>query len=132
MDGIDLDNLDLGGNRDGHPDRHWHLDIDAEMTVKGVGKCLQKVKILSNTQQSYFLASLFGQFLEAPPPDGDALLMHAMMLREVRGDKELVLSKRLRFEVDGHLLEYGESEFITEHPRAKKQCSNRSSESVSI
>ncbi|KAL4581558.1 hypothetical protein LXL04_006081 [Taraxacum kok-saghyz] len=56
LDGIDLENLDLGGNLDGHPDR----------------------------------------FLDVPPPDGDALLMHAMMLREVRGDKELVLSKRIR------------------------------------
>ena len=82
------------------------------MIVKGVGKCLQKVRTLGSSQQTYFLASHFGQFLEVPPPDGDALLMHAMMLREVRGDKELVLSKRLRFEVDGHLLEYGESEFI--------------------
>ncbi|KAL4578729.1 hypothetical protein LXL04_014860 [Taraxacum kok-saghyz] len=131
LDGIDLENLDFGGNLDVKlvnardiynylvylcrlisPLYHWHLDLDAELTVKGVGKCLEKVKTLSKTQQTYFLVSHFGQFLDVPPPDGDALLMHAMMLREVRGDKELVLSKRIRFEVDGHLLEYGESEFI--------------------
>ncbi|KAL4578698.1 hypothetical protein LXL04_014827 [Taraxacum kok-saghyz] len=99
LDGINLENLDFGGNRD---------DLDAELTVKGVGKCLQKVKTFSKTQQTYFLVSPFGQFLDVPPPDGDAILMHDMMLREVRGDKEL----RIRFEVDGHLLEYGESEFI--------------------
>ncbi|KAL4569297.1 hypothetical protein LXL04_024933 [Taraxacum kok-saghyz] len=97
LDGIDLENLDLGGNRDGHPDRHWHLDIDAEMTVKGVAKCLQQVKTLSNTQKSYLLASPFGHFLEIPPRW--RCITYAC-------------HDRLRFEVDGHLLEYGESEFI--------------------
>lgn len=38
--------------------------------------------------------------------------MHAMMLREIIGDEELVRNKRFRFDVAGQILEYGEREFI--------------------
>ena len=80
------------------------------MTAKGAGVGIKDVlDRLQGSQVELFKSSAFGQFYGMPPLDSGAILMHGMCLREIIGDEKLVMEKRLRFEVCGRLLEYGEA-----------------------
>lgn len=92
--------------------QHW-TDFKGDMTNKGFGNDIDTyLKKLSGQRLELFKKAAFGQFHGLPEIGRGALIMHAMWLKEVIGDEELVKAKRFRFEVAGHLVEYGEKEFV--------------------
>nr|KAJ0203628.1 hypothetical protein LSAT_V11C500288840 [Lactuca sativa] len=66
---------------------------------------------LSQSQRALFEASPFGRFLGMHVPNGNPLLVHLMMLHEVRS-QEVFESGRFMFELQGMQLDFGEIEYI--------------------
>ena len=84
----------------------------ADLTLKSaLGTVMnENLPRLTPRQREIFKATPFGSFLEMAAPNGDPLVMHMMMLHEVR-DHEVMQQGRFKFEVDGIELSYGETEF---------------------
>ncbi|KAL4591584.1 hypothetical protein LXL04_004553 [Taraxacum kok-saghyz] len=69
---------------DGLGSLHYNRTFKAELTVKAVigtiiNECFPR---FTSTQQQLFASGPFGQFLDMLIPNGDPLLIHAMMLHE--------------------------------------------------
>ncbi|KAL4576123.1 hypothetical protein LXL04_012212 [Taraxacum kok-saghyz] len=97
---------------DGFGNTHTRLDITGEVTMKAVIRnvvrdCFPKLSI---RQKELFRTGAFGQFLDIPTPHGDNLLVHTMMLHEVRSHA-LARAGRFGFNVQGINVEYGSLEF---------------------
>ncbi|KAL4562297.1 hypothetical protein LXL04_034497 [Taraxacum kok-saghyz] len=91
--------------------QHYNRTFKAELTLKAVIRTVirQCFPRFNSTQRQLFASGPFGQFLDMPIPNGDPLLIHAMMLHEER-DLGVGQSGRFRFNVQGIQVEYGESE----------------------
>ncbi|CAI9301271.1 unnamed protein product [Lactuca saligna] len=97
------------------PLRVKHLDLNqkADLTLKGVvGTIINKYfPRLTQSQRQLFEASLFGILLGMHIPHGDSLLVHLMMLHEVR-TQEVFEIGRFLFDIEGRYLEFDETEYI--------------------
>ena len=72
-----------------------------------VRDCFPKLSI---RQKELFRTGAFGQFMDIPTPNGDPLLVHTMMLHEVRS-QALARAGRFGFDVQGIQVQYGSTEF---------------------
>ena len=92
--------------------QHYNQLFKAELTLKAViGTVIEDFfPRLTSSQRELFGSGPFGQFLNMPIPNGDPLIVHAMMLQEER-DIGVGQRGRFRFNVQGLHLEYGDSEF---------------------
>ncbi|KAL4587546.1 hypothetical protein LXL04_000417 [Taraxacum kok-saghyz] len=95
-----MEEVDLNVLADGFGTEHYNRTFKAELTLKAViGTVIEDFfPRLTSSQRELFGSGSFGQFLNMPIPNGDPLIIHAMMLQEER-DK------------GGLHLEYGDSEF---------------------
>nr|KAJ0214241.1 hypothetical protein LSAT_V11C400169630 [Lactuca sativa] len=66
---------------------------------------------LTQSQRVLFEASPFGIFLGMHIPHGDPLLVHMMMLHEVRS-QQIFEMRRFLFDIEGIQLDFGETEYI--------------------
>ncbi|CAI9286758.1 unnamed protein product [Lactuca saligna] len=84
----------------------------AELTFKGVvGTVLRKfIPKLNSRRLELFRETPFGIFIGMPTLNGDTMLCHLMMLHEVC-DVLVARAERFRFELQGRVVEYGETEF---------------------
>ncbi|CAI9298366.1 unnamed protein product [Lactuca saligna] len=91
-----------------HSFRGW----PAECTFRGVfGIVLKKYIPKLNTRRlELFRETTFGIFIGMPNPNGNPMLCHLMVLHDVR-DVEVARTGRFRFELQGRVVEYGETEF---------------------
>ena len=93
--------------------QHYNRGIKADLTLKAVigtviKECFPR---LNSTQRELFARGPFGSFLDMPKPNGDPLLVHTMMLHEVR-TQALARVGRFGFSVQGIQFQYGETEFF--------------------
>nr|KAJ0226188.1 hypothetical protein LSAT_V11C100049020 [Lactuca sativa] len=92
---------------------HEDLNQKAELTLKGmVGTMIKKYfPRLTQSQRVLFEASPFGIFLGMHIPHGDPLLVHMMMLYEVRSQPIFEMGRFL-FDIQGIQLDFDETEYI--------------------
>ncbi|CAI9302207.1 unnamed protein product [Lactuca saligna] len=98
---------------DGYNSRHDDLDRKADLTLKGVVGTIIKDYFprLTQSQRVLFEAFPFGRFIGMHVPYGDPLLVHLMMLDEVRSQQVFEIWRFL-FEIHGMQLDLGETEYI--------------------
>ena len=65
---------------------------------------------LNSRRVELFRETTFRIFIDMSTPNGDPMLCHLIMLHEVR-DVEVVRARRFQFELQGRVVEYGETEF---------------------
>nr|KAJ0200142.1 hypothetical protein LSAT_V11C600323580 [Lactuca sativa] len=90
-----------------------NLNQKADLTLKDmVGTIIKDYfSRLAQSQRVLFEASPFGRFLGMHVPHGDPLLVHLMMLYEVRSQQVFEIGRFL-FEIQGMQLDFGETEYI--------------------
>ncbi|CAI9272394.1 unnamed protein product [Lactuca saligna] len=97
------------------PPRSEHLDLNqkVDLTLKGVVGTVIKdyFSRLTQSQRQLFTTSPFGIFLGMDISHGDPLLVHLMMLHEVRS-QEVFEMGRFLFDIQGTHLDFGETEYI--------------------
>ncbi|CAI9264483.1 unnamed protein product [Lactuca saligna] len=97
---------------DGYGTQHRLRGWPAECTFRGALRSVLKKYItkLNSRRVELFRETTFGIFIGMPTPNGDMLLCYLMMLHEVR-DVEVDRAGRFRFELQGRVVEYGETKF---------------------
>ncbi|KAL7609966.1 hypothetical protein Lser_V15G10053 [Lactuca serriola] len=92
---------------------HDDLDQKSDLTLKGMIGTIFKdyFSRLTESQRVLFEASSFGRLLGMHIPHSDPLLVHLIMLHEVRS-KQVSKMGRFLFEIQGMQLDFGETEYI--------------------
>nr|KAJ0190074.1 hypothetical protein LSAT_V11C800453180 [Lactuca sativa] len=92
---------------------HEDLNQKAELTLKDVVATMIKKYFprLKLSQRVLFEASPFAIFLGMHIPHGDPLLVHMMMLHEIRS-KPIFEMGRFSFDIQGTQLDFGETKYI--------------------
>nr|KAJ0215866.1 hypothetical protein LSAT_V11C300106230 [Lactuca sativa] len=98
---------------DGYGSPHDDLDQKSDLTLKGMIGTIFKDYFprLTESQRVLFEALSFGRLLGMHIPHGDPLLVHLIMLHELRS-KQVSKMGRFLFEIHGMQLDFGETEYI--------------------